>query len=323
MQVLLIPTSGKLKYLNYIKTVEYSVNTNELLTVCDKKNIKLINKIKSENVHLWGVPDGHNNQNLKEWNKAQTGDTCLFYRDKKYFSQSKIISKFEDENIALRLWKKDHKGDVWKNLMVLESLSSISISSYRFNKLLKKKNTPLNSFKVQNIKEEEFLKQIGITNLKPHKNLDKEHYQKRLNELDQVDGLKSDAKVRLEQNIFTNFLFNKNSKTRCAICSKNYPNSIMVAGHIKKRSLCDESEKRNLNVIMPICKIGCDDLFERGYIYLDSGGYVRLNKDKELSEDLINYLKTIVNKHSWYFNKDNANFYEQHRKIVMNAQNDA
>lgn len=319
MQILLFPTSGKLKYLNYIKTVEYSVNTNELLAICDKKNVKLLKELKSENIHLWGVPDGHNSQNFKEWDKTQIGDNCFFYRNKKYFSKSQVISKLEDENIALRLWKKDHNRDIWKNLFILESSSSISISNYRFNKSIKKKNTPLNQFKVQNIKKDELLKQIGISNIKSSKDLDKNHYQKSLNQLDQVDGLKSDAKIRLEQNIFSKYLFSKKSKSRCAICSKVYPNSIMVAGHIKKRSLSNELEKRNLNIIMPICKIGCDDLFERGYIYLDSRGYVTLNKEKELSADLTKYLKTIINEKSWYYNKDNAKFYDQHRKIVLNA----
>ena len=319
MQVLLFPTSGKLKYLNYIKTVEYSVNTNELLEICDEKNVKLLKELKSKNIHLWGVPNGHNGQNLKEWNKTQIGDNCFFYRNKKYFSKSQVISKLEDENIALRLWKKDHNRDIWKNLFILEPSSIISISNYRFNKSIKKKNTPLNSFKVQNIKKAELLKQIGILNIKSSKDLDRDHYQQSLNQLDQVDGLKSDAKIRLEQNIFSKYLFNEKSKSKCAICSKVYPNSIMVAGHIKKRSLSNELEKRNLNIIMPICKIGCDDLFERGYIYLDSKGYVTLNKEKEVSADLKEYLKTIVNEKSWYFNKDNAQFYEQHRKIVMNA----
>jgi hypothetical protein len=45
-----------------------------------------------------------------------------------------------------------------------------------------------------------------------------------------------------------------------------FPVDLLVAAHIKRRSLCSETERRDLhNVAMLACKFGCDALFEEGY----------------------------------------------------------
>ena len=320
MQLLLFPTSSKLKYINYVQTVEYSLNTNEITEICDKKNLKILQEIKSKSIHLWGVPDGYNNKDLRNWKRSKVGDNCLFYRDKKFFSKSKIILKLVDENIASRFLVKTTKGDLSKNLFILEPSSEISITNYRFNKSLNKTNSPLNSFKIENIKNKNLLKELGISNLKTLTGRKVDFYQDRLHELEKLDGIKSQAKIRLEQDIFTEFLFNDCSNSKCAICARSYPNSIMVAGHIKKRSLSTDIERRNLNNVMPICKMGCDDLFERGYIYINKKGRIKRNEEKEITSDLKQYLDSIVDKNSWFFNKKNTIFFEQHRNLFQSNE---
>ncbi len=320
MQLLLFPTSSKLKYINYVQTIEYSLNINEIIEICDKKNVKILKEIKSKSIHLWGVPDGHNNKDLENWKKSKVGDNCLFYRDKKFFSKSKIILKLVDENIASRFLVKTTKGDLSKNIFILEPSSEISITNYRFNKALNKTNSPLNSFKIENIKNRNLLKELGISNLKTMTGRREDFYQSRLHELEKLDGIKSQAKIRLEQDIFSEFLFSDCSNSKCAICSRSYPNSIMVAGHIKKRSLSSDIERRNLNNVMPVCKMGCDDLFERGYIYINKKGRIKRNNEKEVTSDLKQYLDIIVDKKSWFFNKNNAIFFDQHRNLFQSNE---
>ena len=266
------------------------------------------------------MPDGYNNKDLGNWKKSKVGDNCLFYRDKKFFSKSKIILKLVDENIASRFLVKTTKGDLSKNLFILEPSSEISITNYRFNKALNKANSPLNSFKIENIKNRNLLKELGISNLKTMTGRREDFYQSRLHELEKLDGIKSQAKIRLEQDVFTEFLFSDCSNSKCAICSRSYPNSIMVAGHIKKRSLSSDIERRNLNNVMPVCKMGCDDLFERGYIYINKKGRIKRNDEKEITSDLKQYLDSIVDKKSWFFNKKNAIFFDQHRNLFQSNE---
>jgi predicted restriction endonuclease len=46
---------------------------------------------------------------------------------------------------------------------------------------------------------------------------------------------------------------------------------LLVAAHIKRRSWCTDSEKRDIeNIGMLNCKFGCDELYERGFVSVDA-----------------------------------------------------
>ena len=65
----------------------------------------------------------------------------------------------------------------------------------------------------------------------------------------------------------------KNRKTAtCSICGSELPSNLLVAAHIKKRSKCSLDEKKDLaNIATPMCVLGCDALFEKGYIGVNEG----------------------------------------------------
>jgi hypothetical protein len=61
--------------------------------------------------------------------------------------------------------------------------------------------------------------------------------------------------------------------SKCGLCARTFPNRLLVAAHIKKRAECTDEERIDvLNVAMPACVLGCDALFERGYVGVDSTG---------------------------------------------------
>jgi len=91
-----------------------------------------------------------------------------------------------------------------------------------------------------------------------------EHYKLRLRELEGTDGRSNRTQSRKEQGILRAILFRDAHEAECAICQKTLPTDLMVAAHIKPRSKCSVSERKNPNVVMPICKVGCDDFFEKG-----------------------------------------------------------
>lgn len=93
-----------------------------------------------------------------------------------------------------------------------------------------------------------------------------ERYGKRLRELESTDGRSNNGHSRKEQPILKALLFKDASNMECSLCHKNLPTEIMVLAHIKPRSECSFSERTDLSVVMPVCKIGCDDLFEKGYL---------------------------------------------------------
>jgi hypothetical protein len=140
-----------------------------------------------------------------------------------------------------------------------------------------------------------------------------EHYKRLLNELENTDGRSNQTQSRKEQGILRAILFKGVSEKKCAICHKTLPIDLMVAAHIKQRSKCSTTERKNSNVVMPICKVGCDDFFEKDYIIIDSEGVIKINQDLIYSSELKSILNEMVGKHCTHFNRDTADFFAYKR----------
>jgi hypothetical protein len=90
-----------------------------------------------------------------------------------------------------------------------------------------------------------------------------------------LDGVAS-VKVRREQAQLRNLLAGARELAACAVCGHMYPMRFLVAAHIKKRSVCDDGERRDLrHVAMLACSFGCDALYESGWVTVDDNGYVQ------------------------------------------------
>jgi hypothetical protein len=81
----------------------------------------------------------------------------------------------------------------------------------------------------------------------------------------QVQGRKEQARVR-------RLLLGSKNVAACAFCQQSFPVDLLVAAHIKRRADCSQIEKKDFkNNVILLCKFGCDDLFERGYIVVKRG----------------------------------------------------
>jgi hypothetical protein len=134
--------------------------------------------------------------------------------------------------------------------------------------------------------------------------------------------------VRKEQGFLRKILFADKPTTKCGICNLELPTSMVVAAHIKKRSLCNHEERLDPNVVMPMCRFGCDELYEKGYISVYEGKifllcyYGKLNGSYILTRKTEKYLESIKDneisnwdevktKHYFY---DHMNFHIKERE---------
>lgn len=83
--------------------------------------------------------------------------------------------------------------------------------------------------------------------------------------------------VRREQRKLRQRLLGNSSSAECSLCGRTVPTDCLRTAHIKKRSECSEAERLDLANIMPACTLGCDHLFELGYVYVDEHAVVRRN----------------------------------------------
>lgn len=115
---------------------------------------------------------------------------------------------------------------------------------------------------------------------------------RRLVELDETDE-SDEVKVRKEQGILREWLFEGMDRAKCALCCKEYPVEALVAAHKKKRAECLPEERRDPNIVMPLCVFGCDFLYERRYVRI-IGGEVEYGKPPPDAESIQEYLEGIV-----------------------------
>ncbi len=121
-------------------------------------------------------------------------------------------------------------------------------------------------------------------------------------------------KIRKEQGFLRKQLFNHNDTYKCAICGKEYPVEFLWCSHIKKREKCTPEEKLDYkNIVVPMCKFGCDDLYEKGYIGVYNGKIIQLKKIN--NSNINNYLKNIINKNCLFYNSTNKKYFDEHLKI--------
>ena len=98
------------------------------------------------------------------------------------------------------------------------------------------------------------------------------------------------------------------------------PVRLLHAAHIKKRAKCTEEERTDPNIVMPLCKLGCDDLFEQGFILIDNKGLVRKNRNTPVSKDLDLHLESLVELKCTSFNKNTAPYFK-HRYASNDKNN--
>lgn len=75
--------------------------------------------------------------------------------------------------------------------------------------------------------------------------------------------------ARREQHILQEWLFKDKVHENCAICGKDFNVESLVTAHKKPRADCNDAERLDPYIVMPVCVMGCDYLFENMYIYID------------------------------------------------------
>jgi hypothetical protein len=122
---------------------------------------------------------------------------------------------------------------------------------------------------------------------------------------------------RREQRALRAYLVQNKALLDCGLCGKTLPSSLLVAAHIKPRSVCSEKERIDANVVMLACVLGCDALFEKGLIFVSEAGKIALNPPSEPSESLFAFMKELEGQTSRAFNAQSSKFFKWHRENAL------
>lgn len=125
---------------------------------------------------------------------------------------------------------------------------------------------------------------------------------------------------RKEQALLRKLLVGSSSVGVCTLCEKSFPVNILVAAHIKKRSKCSIDEKLDFTKIATLmCKFGCDELYEKGYIYVDQGT-LKKNIKMETTLHMDELIKPLEGKDicNW---QERSDYYDWHKENVAKLDN--
>lgn len=279
--VILQPAANVDAQKHYVDTVETPVPFDRLAKSLSNDEMKLLESIyDSEHALVWGVVPGVNGANVKKWNRVTRGDIVLFCRNRQVVSSATVSIKIHSRKLAQDLWGEDPHGATWEYVYFLDELCSQSIPYEALNAAAGyEPNNNVQGFNVlDESKSRSILAILGLESDTIFPAYSREDYLNALQKLaDTPLDIARQTSARTEQAFLRNALFGTRRTGTCCICGESFPVEFLVASHIKKRCQCSDEEKRDyLNIVAPMCKFGCDELYEKGYIGVQNGEVVVL-----------------------------------------------
>jgi hypothetical protein len=123
--------------------------------------------------------------------------------------------------------------------------------------------------------------------------------------------------ARREQAVLRHRLFGDAQDGICALCGRRYPIAFLRAAHIKKRSICTDDERRDLdNIAMAACTFGCDALFETGYIAVAPDGRIVATQAQLGHTDIVDRLASLRGRPTPAHTPATATYFAWHHQSV-------
>jgi len=117
---------------------------------------------------------------------------------------------------------------------------------------------------------------------------------------------------RVEQSFLRRILFGSVEESICSLCGRHLPTGLLVAAHIKPRSECTEDERLDFeNVVFSLCVLGCDALYERGFVSVSGGGEVCIS-GADRSRTMKSILRGFRGKRCVAWKESAAHYFDWH-----------
>ena len=315
-RIILQPSGNKDARDHYFDTITNRVPLERIrpfLTAPQNKDLLEIYPCNS--CHIWGVTPG--GSNITKWDRIQRGDVTLFSSDGRIYASAVTTYKIHNKKLAAELWNFDKSGETWEYIYFIEEIRSLNIPYINFNKSVGyADNYVIQGFNVlSEAKSNSVFSHFDLHSDSFVEEIDLDSFNALLTKIENLEETERQIVTtqRLEQSYLKQFLFGNNTNGQCACCHKVYPVSYLVTAHIKKRSSCSPQEKRDINVVMPMCKFGCDELFEKGYVSVNDGKFIDMMKNPT-STELQKYLDIVSGKSCSFFNQKTIAYFNWHLK---------
>jgi len=310
--VILQPCANKDAREHYVDTIE---NTKSLSSISQFLSDKELNELKEiypqGQVAIWGVTPSQSTK----WERIQAGDITLLAKEGAVFASAVTTYKIHSHALASQLWGFDNKGNTWEYIYFLSEVKNQHIPYKELNKVIPyNENYVIQGFSLlDEEKSINVLKAFDLESETYFPDITDEELDKEFQNEENLDT-KSTTTGRKEQSRIRRLLFKNKPTGVCCICNKEYPVKFLWAAHIKKRAKCSLDEKKDTrHIAAPMCKFGCDELYEKGYIGVKGGSVIQI-KDNELTDNLQSYINSIADNSCSSWNDNTKHYFDWHYK---------
>ncbi|WEV74644.1 hypothetical protein OZX74_03765 [Bifidobacterium sp. ESL0798] len=131
-------------------------------------------------------------------------------------------------------------------------------------------------------------------------------------------NIKRVVNARKEQTQLRALLLKGRKSGKCGICGRHLPSRYLHAAHIKPREKASERERRDPNIAMLNCVLGCDEAFECGDIQIDQEGRISLSNPRD--PFLQKAFGDLVDKIAPAFNEENKKYFAAKYELVHKSK---
>jgi hypothetical protein len=315
-KIILQPCGSNDSKNHYRDTIVTRISINQVLQYLNQSDIDILNQIyPTSDFMIWGVTRGNQDRNFDQWNKIETGDIALFAAKNVIFSCATVTHKIQNRGLATSLWGNNNLGDTWECIYFLEEYRDLEIQVSDFNAVLNyAPNYIIRGFRVLSQDDSnKFFLAYDLMSPTFGARLNNSDYINLVQLLSNINVTDRLAKVyqRTEQVHLKKLLFGFRTLSNCACCNRELPISFLVTAHIKQRSKCTIAERTDPNVVFPLCNLGCDDLFERGYLRVRNG-YFEANIKNPNTQQLNQLINQYNGRICTFYNTNNQIYFEWH-----------
>lgn len=129
---------------------------------------------------------------------------------------------------------------------------------------------------------------------------------------DRTDGRRVGS-YRLEQPLLRRALLRGRLIAPCDFCGRVFPVALLATAHIKPRARCSFEERTDLHIAVLACVLGCDALFEHGYITVDTAtGMIRGRHANDSGTDLGDVIGDLAGRKFRTLTRHNVGYFRWH-----------
>ncbi|EOZ5051109.1 hypothetical protein [Pseudomonas aeruginosa] len=307
------PCTEKVARKNLQRTILNPVELDELKGLIPSDTyLDLASRNPDGKVYIWGVVPSKNT--TPSFNRLSVDDVVIFNCQKIITVTARVTHTIPNNRaLAIHLWgfKDQVKKTTWENIYFVTDVRHVSIPFRSIQEhVVNQQKMCFFRYSYED-SQAAFAVFDPLQDGLPDQVPSLEEARAEIRADLRVDGVTT-APTRGEHRFIVDRLFGKELEAACSICGGVFPRSMLVAAHIKKRSACELKEKLDIeNIATPMCRLGCDPLYELGFISV-RGGKVVAHPSKKGSELISAYVAALVDRKVPAWTKKTKKYFQWH-----------